>query len=478
MSMRRALLFAYAEKYGSYVIALASTVVISRLLSPADVGAFAVAMALVGVVAVLREFGVSTYLVQETDLDARRVAAAFTLTIGIGSALGLVVALLAVPTASFYGDPRLRDILWILALSFALTPLGSVSQSLLTREMRFDVLAWVRLAHGAVAGGVGVLLAWLGYGPLSLAWAALCATIVNAVLSMVARPHPLRLNVNRADLARVVAVGLPATLVSIVDDLINTIPDLVVGRWQGLAAAGLLSRARGLSQMAHQLIARAANPVFFAVFSERRRDGAEVEQLYVKATSCVCAVGWVLLVPLAVLADPVVRVLFGAQWGEVAVLLRWLCASAAVLLLTSGAHMLLLSHHGAGDALRARLWALPWYLGCGVAGAMISVRVMAAVTVVASVMATAFMAMAVRKRVGIGLRRQLEPLRSALPALGAGTAAAPAAFWYAASNTSSWLALATGGLCAALGAVSSLAIGRSPLRAEILKLWRMRAIAG
>ena len=56
MSVRRALLYSYIEKYGSYVIALLSTAVISRLLGPGDIGAFAVGMALVGMVAVIREF--------------------------------------------------------------------------------------------------------------------------------------------------------------------------------------------------------------------------------------------------------------------------------------------------------------------------------------------------------------------------------------------------------------------------------------
>ena len=258
MSVPRALFFSYAEKYGSYVLALGATVVLSRLLSPSDVGAFSVGMALVGLVAVFREFGVSTYLAQETELTGERIAASFTLTVGMGVALALMLAAVAVPVAAFYGDPRLRGILYILALNFALAPLGSVSQSLLTRELRFGVLAWIRVAQGAVAAVVGVLLAWLGLGPQSLAWAALCATMMNSVMSFASHPHKLRFNFRPSELKRVIGVGLPVTLVSIIDDLINTVPDLVVGRWQGLAAAGLLSRARGLSQMAHQLIARAA----------------------------------------------------------------------------------------------------------------------------------------------------------------------------------------------------------------------------
>lgn len=475
MSVRRALLFAYAEKYGSYVIALGSTVFISRLLSPEEVGAFAVGMALVGLVAVFREFGVSTYVVQEPELDARRLAAAFSVTIAMGLGLACVIALLAAPAAWFYSDVRLRDIILILALSFALTPLGSVSQALLVREMRFGVLAWVRLAHAAVSAIVGVALAWFGFGAESLAWASLCATVVNSALSIAARPHSMRLCRHAQDLRRVVAVGLPTTLVSLIDDLVQTVPDLMVGRWQGLAAAGLVSRARGLSQTAQQIIVRAANPVFLSVFSRHRRDGTGIETPYITAAACVCAVGWTLLAAMSVLADPLIDVLFGQQWRAVPPLLRWLCLSAAILLLSSGAHSLLLAYQGASDALRARLLALPFYLGCGAIGAAVSVEAMAAATALASVASTYLTMQAVRHRVGIPMRMQLSPTLSSslMPAVSA-AGAVPAALWYSFGTAHSWAALVLGAAGAAAGAAAGLALRDGPLRREVLRFWRER----
>ena len=60
MTVRRALAFSYIEKYGSFLLSLLSTAVISRVLKPADIGVFAIGMSLVGVIAVVRELGVST----------------------------------------------------------------------------------------------------------------------------------------------------------------------------------------------------------------------------------------------------------------------------------------------------------------------------------------------------------------------------------------------------------------------------------
>src|ERR1700751_3780406 len=194
---------------------------------------------------------------------------------------------------------------------------------------------------------------------MSLAWGAVLSGAANSAISLWMRPHDLRLSFDRNELGRVFSVGGPATAISVVDEIVLSLPELVLGRTQTLAAAGLFSRARGMSQMAHQLLARAAGPVFLAVFAERQREGVPLAPLYAKATACVVGLGWPALAMLVVLADPVVRMLFGPNWLAVVPLMRWLSVAAAVALLTSGAYHLLLASGGVRDVLHAKTAALP-----------------------------------------------------------------------------------------------------------------------
>jgi O-antigen/teichoic acid export membrane protein len=471
MTVRRALAFSYAEKYGSFVLSLLSTMVVSRLLGPAEIGVFAIGMAVVGVVAVIRELGVSTYLVQEAHLDEPRVRAAFTLAVAMGVGLAVVVLLLSVPAGRFYGDSNVTGIIAILALNFALAPLGSVSQALLMRELRFSALTWIRLSHALIIGVVSVALAALGWGPQSLAWAAVMASVGNAAMSLWARPHPMRPAFTGADLRRVFAVGGPATAINVVDEVINALPELVLGRAQSLTAAGLFSRGRGMSQMAHQLIARAAGPVFLAVFADRQREGVSLTPLYAKATSCVVALGW------GGLAEPVVKVLFGANWLEVAPLMRWLCAAAGVALLTSGAHHLLLAGGGVRDVLRAKLLALPAHALCLCVGAAFGAEWMCIAMLPTTAIATLLLAMAVRRRFNIGLLQQLTPALASAPLALASAAGAALGLLLTAPDTALGAAarLALGGGCGLALATTVLMVGAHPLRAEVsLIITRLR----
>jgi O-antigen/teichoic acid export membrane protein len=472
VTVRRALAFSYIEKYGSFMLSLASTAVISRLLKPADIGVFAIGMSVVGVVAVIRELGVSTYLVQETELSEQRIRAAFTLTVLMGLGLGLVLLVFSVPAGAFYKNSDVTTIVAILALNFALTPLGSVSQSLLMRELRFSTLTWIRLAQSAILAGGSIALAQRGWGALSLAWGAVLSSLTNSMMSLWIRPHPMRLTFHRNDLRRVFSVGGPATAINVLDEVVNSLPELVLGRTQTLAAAGLFSRARGMSQMAHQLLARAAGPVFLAVFAKRQREGVPLAPLYVKATACVLGLGWVALAMLVVLAEPVVRTLFGANWLAVVPLMRWLSAAAAVALVTSGAYHLLLASGGVRDVLRAKVLTLPAQALPLVIGACYGATGMAMAMVLSSSVASLLLGLAIRARSGIRLREQLWPAIASIPITLAGAAGASLGLLITApdSTLGAFERLLAGGSGGVLLASLALMAGSHPLRGEVALL--------
>jgi O-antigen/teichoic acid export membrane protein len=468
-SVRRALAYSYVEKYGAYLLALGSTVVVSRLLGPAEIGVFSVGMALVGLIAVVREFGVTTYLIQEQTLNDELIRAAFTVTVGLGFGLAIVVLALAVPLGRFYGNEDVTSVIAILSLSFALTPLGSVSQSLLSRELRFKALAWIRLCHALVLAVSSAYMAWLGWGPQSLAWAAVLASLTNGVLSMAVRPHPVAFVFAWPALKRVISVGGPVTAVNILDDIVNSMPELLLGRMQSLGSAGLFSRGKGLSRLAHQLIAHAAEPVFLAMFAERMRSAVPLAPIYAKTTACVVAAGWCVLTLLIVLAGPVVLVLFGHDWLAVIPLLRWLCISAAVALLTSGAAHLLLAGGGVKDVVRAKLLALPAHVLCLLVGGALGVESMAIAMVFSSTFASFLMALAVKNRFDIGLRQQLLPAVISLPMVLACTAGAALALLAGPASTvpMAILQLAVGGGLGATAALLCLLWGTHPLKTEL-----------
>ena len=75
-SVRASLLFSFADRYGNLVINIISTVALARLLSPVETGLYSIAAGLINIAQSFREFGISTYILQERDLTREKLASA------------------------------------------------------------------------------------------------------------------------------------------------------------------------------------------------------------------------------------------------------------------------------------------------------------------------------------------------------------------------------------------------------------------
>ena len=135
MSTRRALLFSFLDRYSGLVLAVASSMVIARLLSPDEIGVFSVAMVLSAFSAILRDLGVGQYVVQVKELTDDRLRAARTIQFSAAGVMSLLMGALAYPVAAFYDEPRLLPILGLMALNCLIVPIGSINFALLTRDM-------------------------------------------------------------------------------------------------------------------------------------------------------------------------------------------------------------------------------------------------------------------------------------------------------------------------------------------------------
>ncbi len=330
-AIRRSLAFSFAEKYGSYALGLVGMVILARLLTPKDFGIFAIGMAVVALIDVFRDFGVGNYLVQERELTEARVRAAFTVTFGISLASGLGLLATTGLFAAFYDEPGLAQLMPLFAANFLLVPFGMPSLTLLRRDMAFDALAGINLFAAVVNLGVVVALALLGFGYMSLGWATLAGGVARTVAALAVRPCLWAFRPSIREWRRLGGFGAYSTATALVNVLHDWLPQLIMGRVLGFAAVGLYGRAVTLCQLPDKLVVSALHPVILPALSERARRDEPLKPAYLLALSYMSAAQWPILIGLALLAEPVVLLLLGERWLEVAPLVRIMALAALSL---------------------------------------------------------------------------------------------------------------------------------------------------
>src|SRR3546814_1604286 len=132
-------------------------------------GTFAVASAVVTLAAVLQDFGVGNYLVQEKSLERRKLETAYSVAFAIAWPLGIALFLARDAIAAWYGEPELAPVIGVLSLTFVAMPFGTPPLAMMRREMQFGRLYALGVAGAGMTAAVSLALALTGGGALSLA---------------------------------------------------------------------------------------------------------------------------------------------------------------------------------------------------------------------------------------------------------------------------------------------------------------------
>jgi len=331
-SVRGAALWAMAGQYATFLVTFVTGVIISRFfLGPEEVGLFSIALAAAMIVSVFQDFGITRYVAGEPDLGPAQLRTCFSVSLVVSFAIGLFILALAWPIAQLYGDARLMPITIVVAASYLLAPFGIVPAALLTRRMDFRRLFVVATGSILAMGGTAIVLAAAGWSALSLAWALVAQAAVKAVLGIALSgcrpPWPLSFKGARPvfgfgskmmALYGIGAVGLRS-------------PDLVVGQVAGITATGLYSRASSLAGQLVTLLTGAVGAVFYPAFARMRDRGEALAPPFLRVAAGFTVIAWPGMAFLAAAALPIVLLLYGATWAEVAPLLTLIALSEMFL---------------------------------------------------------------------------------------------------------------------------------------------------
>ncbi len=342
-SVTRSLLFSFLDRYASLAITILSSLVIARLLKPAEIGTFSVAMVFISLLSTMRDLGIGAYLIQEKELTPARLRTAWGVQLTMGLSCSLLVALLSVPLAGYFHEPVLRDLLLVIACNFLVIPFGALNYALLVRDMRFDAIAMIRLSQTVAIAGVSIGTAYAGHGALSLAYGNLAGVSVAAIAGIVLRKDAPWLPAF-TELRRVLNVGATMTVSSLFSAAATSAPEFLLGKLQSMAAVGYYSRANGLIAMVNRLLTDATYPVAEAKFAALNRGGESCAPAFLTALAYLLAVGWPMCAFLSLMAEPLVLLMYGSQWidsitptrilGVGAVLTLWTTVCQAALVAT------------------------------------------------------------------------------------------------------------------------------------------------
>jgi O-antigen/teichoic acid export membrane protein len=320
--VRRALAMAAGEQYVRLAVQFLLIVVVSRLLTPTEIGVSVIGTGIVTIALGLREFATSDFLIQRGEVERDDIRTAFTLALLLTALITAAMFALAPWFGTFYGEEKLARFVRIAAVAGLIEAVALPIRGLLRREMEFGTLALINTASAATTAVVTILLALAGFSYMSVAWAMLAAACTTTILSFCFRPDLSFLRPAFKSCGSVLTFGAYNGASFVINRTYEALPQLVLGHMLPHSAVGVYNRAQMVSDIPDRIVLTSVFSIAFPALAAEIRNGHSLKEPYLRALGYITVVYWPPLILLALLAYPIVALLLGPQWSSVAPLLQ------------------------------------------------------------------------------------------------------------------------------------------------------------
>lgn len=314
-------------------IGIVSTVVLARMLLPADFGLVAMAMSVIALIELATAFSFDVALIQKKDPSREHFDTAWTLNLMVAAGGALVTAALAWPAAAFYGDERLSLVMLAIGAAWLVAGFENIGTVNFRRRMDFSREFRLMASKRVISFSVTMLAAWLfrSYWTLIIGMAA--GRIAGVVLSYAMEPFRPRLTLLHA--RELFSFSGWMVLGNLALVLMNRAPHFVVGRMFGAQSLGAYTVGAEIANLPHTELVAPVNRAMFPGFSRLVDDMDNFRKTCVDATAAIFLLVMPVSVGVALLAPQIVRILLGQKWPEAVPVIQVLAFAGAVSALTS-----------------------------------------------------------------------------------------------------------------------------------------------
>lgn len=291
------------------------SIILARLLSPAEFGIIGMAMVFIGITEVFIDVGFTSGLIQQQDTKDIAYSSIFYVNLGISALLSLIIVLVAPYVSDFYGEPEIRYILYYLALIPIIAALGRVQATILSKRMDFRSLT-IRSITATVIGGIaGVTVAYCDFGVYSLVVQQITTITTSTILLWFSTGWTPKLEFSKEEVKKLLSYSSYIFLDSVLRQIFNRIDTIFVGKFFSPSTLGFYSRADSLRAQIDTYTTNSLRKVMFPALSALQDDFQAFKQIYHKIFNVVTGLTVMLVGPIYFLSHQIIIGMLGQKWA-------------------------------------------------------------------------------------------------------------------------------------------------------------------
>lgn len=323
------LIWRFGERCGAQLVQFIVSIVLARILTPADYGLVGLITVFISVALVFAQSGLGSALVQRKNIDNTEFSTVFYFSMVFSIVLYIALFFCSPLIASFYKEPRLINVIRVLGITVIIGAINSVQQAYVQKTMQFKRFFWATLTGTIISAFIGIWVAYAGYGIWALVWQQLTNQCIDTVfLWFTVKWRPMLVfSVKKAK--NLFKFGWKILCSTLLDTVYGNIYSLIIGKFYSTTDLGYYNRGKQFPVLVVQNVNTAIDNVLFPVLSIAQDDKKRLKEMVRRSIVTSTFVIFPCMAGLAAVAKPLTILLLTEKWLPAVPFIQFCCFTYA-----------------------------------------------------------------------------------------------------------------------------------------------------
>lgn len=318
------------ERGGTQGIQFIVQIILARLLAPEQFGTIAIVMVFIQLAQVFVQSGFNTALIQKKDADEEDFSSIFYLSIAIAGFLYILMYISAPYIANFYNDDILIPVLRVLSLTLFAGAFNSIQNAFVSRNLLFKKLFKSSLGAILISGVLGIIAAYQGLG----IWALVIQQLVNQISITIIMWFTVKwrpkLVFSFSKVGELFSFGWKLSASSLLNVLYMELRTMIIGKMYTPSMLGYYNRGQQFPKVIVSNINGSIQSVMLPALSAHQDDRKRVKEMMRRAIVSSSFFIFPMMVGMAVVAEPLVKIVLTEKWLPAVPFLQIACFNFAL----------------------------------------------------------------------------------------------------------------------------------------------------
>jgi len=319
---KRGLMWSTIGNFANQGIRFVFGIILARLLSPDDYGVIGMLTIFMCIVSTFIDCGFSQALISKQNRTQADFSTEFFFNIGVGIVGYGILFLISPFVADFYNMSILSPVLKVVGLGVVINSLCVVQSAQFSIRLDFKTPAKISVISQLSSGAIGIALAYNGWGVWSLVFQQIMGGFFNAIMLWILAKWRPTLEFSKESFKYLWKYGSNVLGSSILSQIYDNIQPLIVGKVFNANTLGLYSRALNFAQLPSTNLSNILGNVTFPILTRINGELIRMANVYRRMIKVTGYVVFPLMIGLAAVSSPLVKVLLNDQWYGCIILLQ------------------------------------------------------------------------------------------------------------------------------------------------------------